>query len=265
MNSFFEDLGLPKGFLFQVSSLFVCILVVHTLYLLFIDPAAADQLLVAGSLNKAPDRTLAIILHDFEQEVCLIFFFWALSIIYLKWKDINLQVQHLEEDILDNNQGRKPITVKEANSSREKVALFLVGHPNSILPSSLWAGLNTFVISENIGDATSATYKICDTEGERMESELSMIRYIIWAIPSIGFIGTVRGIGEALSQAHIAVEGDIAGMTASLGVAFNSTFVALVISILLMFFLHQLQLGQDRLVLDTRGYCDKNLLSNLSR
>ena len=92
-----------------------------------------------------------------------------------------------------------------------------------------------------------------------------MIRYIIWAIPSIGFIGTVRGIGEALSQAHIAVEGDIAGMTASLGVAFNSTFVALVISILLMFFLHQLQLGQDRLVLDTRGYCDKNLLSNLSR
>ena len=56
------------------------------------------------------------------------------------------------------------------------------------------------------------------------------------AIPSIGFIGTVRGIGEALSQAHVAVEGDIAGMTASLGVAFNSTFVALVVSIFLMFF-----------------------------
>ena len=83
---------------------------------------------------------------------------------------------------------------------------------------------------------------VCDQESERLESELSMIRYIIWAIPSIGFIGTVRGIGEALSQAHIAVEGDIAGMTASLGVAFNSTYVALVVSIFLMFFLHQLQL-----------------------
>ena len=98
-----------------------------------------------------------------------------------------------------------------------------------------------------------------------MESELSMIKYIIWAIPSIGFIGTVRGIGEALSQAHIAVEGDIAGMTASLGVAFNSTFVALLISILLMFFLHQLQLVQDRLIHGVHDYCDKNLLSRLRK
>ena len=98
-----------------------------------------------------------------------------------------------------------------------------------------------------------------------MESELSMIKYIIWAIPSIGFIGTVRGIGEALSQAHIAVEGDIAGMTASLGVAFNSTFVALLISILLMFFLHQLQLVQDRLIHAIHDYCDKNLLSRLRK
>ena len=70
-----------------------------------------------------------------------------------------------------------------------------------------------------------------------------MIRYISWAIPSIGFIGTVRGIGEALAQADKAVQGDIAGVTQSLGVAFNSTFIALLISIFLMFLVHQLQLG----------------------
>jgi len=55
----------------------------------------------------------------------------------------------------------------------------------------------------------------------------------------------------------------IAGMTASLGVAFNSTFVALVVSIFLMFFLHQLQLMQDLLVLDSHEYCNKNLLTKL--
>ncbi|MCK7511244.1 MAG: MotA/TolQ/ExbB proton channel family protein [Desulfobacterales bacterium] len=67
----------------------------------------------------------------------------------------------------------------------------------------------------------------CDAEGERLESELSMIRYIAWAIPSIGFLGTVRGIGDALNQAHQAIEGDIFGVTRSLGVAFNSTLIAL--------------------------------------
>ena len=58
-----------------------------------------------------------------------------------------------------------------------------------------------------------------------------MVRYITWAIPSIGFIGTVRGISLALGQAHEAVQGDILGVTLSLGVAFNSTFVALIISL----------------------------------
>jgi biopolymer transport protein ExbB/TolQ len=90
-----------------------------------------------------------------------------------------------------------------------------------------------------------------------------MVRYIAWAIPSIGFIGTVRGIGEALGQAHKAVEGDIAGVTRSLGVAFNSTLIALLISIVLMFLLHQLQLRQERLVLDTETYVDDHLIRHL--
>jgi biopolymer transport protein ExbB/TolQ len=96
-----------------------------------------------------------------------------------------------------------------------------------------------------------------------MDSELSIIRYIAWAIPSVGFIGTVRGIGDALGQAHRAVEGDITGVTTGLGVAFNSTFIALVISIVLMFFVHQLQLMQERLVLDSERYVDHELVRRL--
>ena len=91
-----------------------------------------------------------------------------------------------------------------------------------------------------------------------------MIRYLIWAIPSIGFIGTVRGIGEALSQADQALAGNIAGMASSLGVAFNSTFVALLISIVLMFLLHQLHRLQDGLIVDTQEYCESFLLKRIS-
>lgn len=90
-----------------------------------------------------------------------------------------------------------------------------------------------------------------------------MIRYIAWAIPSIGFLGTVRGIGQALGQANKAVQGDIAGVTQSLGIAFNSTFVALLISIVIMFLLHQLQLAQERIVLDTENYADNRLIQHL--
>ena len=90
-----------------------------------------------------------------------------------------------------------------------------------------------------------------------------MLRYIAWAIPAIGFIGTVRGIGDALSQAHKAVSGDIFGVTEGLGVAFNSTLVALLLSILLMFLLQALQRKQERLVMDTETYLDQRIIRNM--
>jgi biopolymer transport protein ExbB/TolQ len=106
-------------------------------------------------------------------------------------------------------------------------------------------------------------HTLLSSEAERLESELSMIRYIAWAIPSIGFIGTVRGIGVALGLAHRAVDGDISGVTQSLGVAFNSTFIALLISIVLMFLVHQLQLFQERQVFDTETYIDQHLIRHM--
>jgi len=76
-------------------------------------------------------------------------------------------------------------------------------------------------------------------------------------------VGTVRGIGEALQYAHQAVSGNIQGVTESLGITFNATFVALTSSIIVMFFLHQLQLAQERMVLDTETYLDQHLLRHM--
>jgi len=73
----------------------------------------------------------------------------------------------------------------------------------------------------------------------------------------------VRGIGGALSLAHRAVAGDITGVTQNLGVAFNSTFIALLISIVIMFMVHQLQLLQERQIFETETYCDENLISHM--
>jgi biopolymer transport protein ExbB/TolQ len=132
-----------------------------------------------------------------------------------------------------------------------------------LLPTALRSAIQRFAATRNIQDAATAVKTACETHGERLDYELSTIRYIAWAIPSVGFIGTVRGIGAALAQAHRAVEGDITGVTQNLGVAFNSTFIALVLSIVLMFFIHQLQLRQERLILDTDSYCHQSLINKL--
>jgi biopolymer transport protein ExbB/TolQ len=132
-----------------------------------------------------------------------------------------------------------------------------------LLPRLLLASLERFGSTRNVQDVSSLTNSMCEAEAARLDSDQAMIRYIAWAIPALGFIGTVRGIGLALGQAHRAVEGDIAGVTENLGTAFNSTLIALLISIVVMFLVHQLQQLQERLVFDAQGYVDHNLIRHM--
>ena len=69
----------------------------------------------------------------------------------------------------------------------------------------------------------------------------------------------------ALQGAELAVKGDTTAVTSGLGISFNSTLVALTLSILLMYLLHEIQLAQERLVLDAENYVDEELVSRLHR
>ena len=168
----------------------------------------------------------------------------------------------LEMDLIPMNQGTSILPEDTREYSRPIQAL-PENQQSHLLPRALLTALHRFRSTRNIQDVSNSVRAICESESERLDSELSMIRYIAWAIPSIGFLGTVRGIGQALGQGHKAVQGDIAGVTQSLGVAFNSTFVALLISIVVMFLMHYLQLTQERIVLDTEEYCDNRLIQHL--
>ncbi|MDX1389265.1 MAG: MotA/TolQ/ExbB proton channel family protein, partial [Acidobacteriota bacterium] len=168
----------------------------------------------------------------------------------------------LEEELVPLREGTR-ILPEDAREYARQIQGLPGATQRQLLPRAVLAALQRFRATQNIQDVSSTAHAVAESESERLDSELSMVRYIAWAIPTIGFIGTVRGIAEALGQAQKAVEGDIAGVTQSLGVAFNSTFIALLISIVLMFLLHQLQLQQERLVLETETYLDQNLIQHL--
>lgn len=95
-----------------------------------------------------------------------------------------------------------------------------------------------------------------------MDSEQEFIRYTAWAIPSVGFIGTVLGIAASLGYANEAntPEG-IGKVTSMLAVAFDTTLVALVLSIFLMFGIHYVQKRQDSLFSRMNSYMIENLIN----
>ena len=258
---------IPFELVYQVSALVISVILVHLVYITIIRPNANAIVqhqteLAAEGHPYVQQQSLYVVLKDYEQESCCVLMFWAMAIMGFKFRQAFRERSLLQQDLVPISEGMSvlPEDTREYARSIQALPATIQGY---LLPRTLQAALQRFASTRNVQDVSEAVKSNCDAETDRLDSELSMVRYIAWAIPSIGFIGTVRGIGMALGQAYRAVQGDIAGVTASLGIAFNSTFVALVISIVIMFMMHQLQLIQERLVLDVHSYADQHLIRHM--
>jgi biopolymer transport protein ExbB/TolQ len=227
-----------------------------------------------------------VIFKDLEQQLCLSAAVYCIFLMMYKLVALVGEEDFYTRDFLQGNfsLASNPInvdgTTSEGNDSAESSDANRSADPvldiNSAIATlegsqyknnsaiATWINcLKRYKNTRTVQHASDAIASSVDALAMQLESGNNMIRYIIWAIPSIGFVGTVRGIGQALAQADEALSGNIAGMTASLGVAFNSTFVALLISLLLMFILHILQSRQDQMVINTQRSCETNLLAHL--
>ena len=257
----------PKEFLYSLGALLAAVVVIHAIWSFWVRPSAQAVLAVQAEAmskdpNFVPERSMLVIMKDWEQESCVILMIWAIAMIALKNR-----ATRREQEMLDGDPVRIPEGMRILPEDTREYVRQLEAIPGeqqrSLVVRASKAALARFGATRNVQDVSEAGHAVCAAEAERLDSELSMLRYIAWAIPAIGFIGTVRGIGDALAEAHKAVTGDISGVTEGLGVAFNSTLVALLLSLVLMFLLHQLQLAQERLVLDTETYLDNRVLRNL--
>ena len=263
--------NIPVEFVFQMFALIIAVIVIHGFYVSVVRPNAA-QVIAAQDLAAEEarendeafvrERSVWVLVRDLEQEACFILMWWALAIMGYKAWMVTRERTLLDVDLVPIAEGMR-ILPEDTREFARQVQALPEEQRAMMLPRALLQALRRFSTTRNIQDVSSSTHTMFESEADRLESELSMIRYISWAIPSIGFIGTVRGIGEALAQADQAVQGDITGVTEALGVAFNSTFIALIISIFLMFLVYQLQLMQERLVFDSETYVDDKLIRHM--
>ena len=93
-----------------------------------------------------------------------------------------------------------------------------------------------------------------------------MLRYISWVLPSLGFIGTVIGIALALAYAGVTDPQDpalLGNLTTKLAVAFNTTIVALLQAMVLVFTMHVVQAREERALNRAGQYCVDNLINRL--
>jgi biopolymer transport protein ExbB/TolQ len=257
--------------LFSVAALLISAILIQTIYATVIRPRAAailaepvipQEQLRPGQPVTRNLRSVFVILKDYEQEVALILATWALCLIGYQAGEVARNRRLLDNNYIELGEGHV-VLPDDARAYGRPIESLSREEQEMLLPRALMVALNRFGATRSVQDSAEAVRAECENELDRLDAQLSMVRFTAWAIPAVGFVGTVRGIGRALQEAQGALHGDISGVTLGLGVTFNATLTALVSCILVMFFLHQLQQAQDRLVLDARMYIDRRLIRNM--
>lgn len=223
---------------------------------------AEQRAIAAQNPGHTPERSLWVIIQDPEQEATIIVTIWALLLAAMRFREIRAQRELLQAGYLKKD-GGTVILPSDAREYLRTLEQLPPAQRDSVLPRVLAGALKRFGATGNVQDASTTVHNVCESESNRLDAELSILRFSVWVTPAIGFVGTVRGIGLALQGAELAVKGDTTAVTSGLGISFNSTLVALTLSIVLMFVLYEIQLAQERLVLDTENYAEEELISRL--
>ena len=117
---------------------------------------------------------------------------------------------------------------------------------------------------QNVGETLQVFNTQVNNSKEELESDLESVRYLLGAIISLGFIGTLLGLSSSIGMAHLAktVEG-MPIITHSLNLAFDTTLIALLAGLVLNFLYHQYLKEMDSFYSRSKSYVINNLISRI--
>ena len=161
---------LPSEFAFQVLALLAAVIVVHAFYVGLIRPSADAQLAAQAALQASgaafvPERSLYVVIRDFEQEACFILMIWALAIMGLKAWTTRQEATMLERNLIQVTEGTSLLPQDARNYARGIEAL-PEAEQELLLPRTLLNALSRFSTTASIPAVSEAVREQCDIEAD---------------------------------------------------------------------------------------------------
>jgi biopolymer transport protein ExbB/TolQ len=197
---------------------------------------------------------------------------WAAAIMLVKFWKLSAQQAALSYDVLPPDPAVK-IYPGNARLVEDHVRKLPVDPRKSFLINRVLLALENFQARKSVPEVGEVLKTQADTDAAKVDSSYTMLKVLIWGIPILGFIGTVVGISDAVSgfthsvqaaQDLDVVRGALGKVTEGLAVAFDTTFIGLVLSIFVMFATNSLQKAEDDTLIAVDQYCTANLLPRLA-
>ena len=202
--------------------------------------------------------------------ICL-FTCWSLSILLIKWRKLVFQKKVLTLMVVPQNAGFE-LTQESARDILSRMYGLVDDPQYFLLLNRIDRALANLQNMGMVADLSALLTTQAQNDEDRMESSYGLVRGFVWAIPVLGFIGTVLGLSRAIgSFGGVLVHTDGIGqlktslqeITTGLSVAFDTTLIALIAALFVQLIMVALKKKEEGFLDACNDYCHANIISKL--
>jgi hypothetical protein len=229
------------------------------------------KILVATGLMGEKHKLMELFYKHFAISfVSTLFFAWGIAILVLKYKKLEHQRAAMLLDVLPRGLG-DDIDVNNIGMFIDHVYALPEHLRDSLMVNRIRKALEFFETRQNVADVSTLMASQSGIDGARIMGSYIVVKAFLWAIPLLGFIGTVIGLSHAIEGMQFdGVEdvskmmGTIKDVTGGLGTAFDATLLGLIFAVIMNFPLNSLNKHEEETLNDIDAFCNEVLLPRLN-
>ena len=198
--------------------------------------------------------------------------FWAVAILVLKSQNLKQQKNAMLLDVLPNEVSPE-ITPDSLDDFIRHINELPGVSADSFLINRVVRGIEHFRVRKSAAETVTMMESQSEIDANNVAGSYTIVRVFIWSLPILGFIGTVMGVSAAVASlaGSLSDSGSMDAMKAALqdvfgglGTAFDTTLLALIMSMLVKIPASALQKSEEDLITSVDEYCNENLLRRLN-
>ena len=205
----------------------------------------------------------------------VVFTSWSVSLLLIKKLKIKAQSKALRLELFSNS--KTNIISEETVDDLMNSVFEIADKPREyILLNRILVSLTNFKNLRQVGDVDTILRAQAEIDEDNSESSFTLVRGFLWAIPILGFVGTVLGLSEAIGSfapilsnlnggdsAMEELRNGLKSVVGGLSTAFDTTLESLIGALIVNFFLTSVKRSEEEFLDQCREYCQLHIISRL--
>lgn len=205
------------------------------------------------------------------QHATMFLTFWSLAILVIKWLKVRTQRKLLQYDFIPTRPDFV-LGTSTVESVLHQIYAMIDDPARFVLSNRIVIALSNLKNLGRVSDVDDIFRSQGDMDESQMESSYTILNGFIWAIPVLGFIGTVLGLSDAITSFGTVLQGEggineikssLRMVTGGLSTAFETTLVALVAALILQLLMTFLKKKEQDFLDDCSAYCLRKVVNRI--